>query len=201
MHIDRGAVIFGKTAMRALQAACLATMLLAANAGHADQCRSGWQTQTEFYLKGINSHHHSAHATSKNSTVAGTAIVKFVSCEQPYHTGLIADYSVSGDVLNLGGFFRYNWRAWDATTWLSSYQSRDNAPSWMYAGRLRMRVADNHKLGMETFGSFHDPAVRSYALGYYATLSRSLSLNVLADPGFSNNTNVAVRMELLWQIH
>lgn len=117
-----------------------------------------------------------------------------------------ADYRLSNDdyvgqTVNLGGYLKYTLYDWDAATYLIASQAPATTVTWKFAGRLRYRFAEHHKIGLEVTDSLHSPGSPTVVLGYYGSLSDSLALNIFADPGFNKGPNVAAGMELVWQFH
>lgn len=140
-----------------------------------------------------------------HDTIAATADLTIYSASRPYYGGLFVDYRYSSssqfdDNLNLGGYFRYNRSRWDTTAWLFVNQSQDNSETWLYATRLRYRVAENYKLGIEAMAPIDHAGDADLMLGYYGSLTDSLSLNILAGAAANGTTELAARIELSWQM-
>ena len=178
----------------------------AAADGYAELRDTGWHTETQVYLAGMTNYVKKDDTTVTFDTVAATAELKISSKARPYYAGLFVDYRFSAnnrfsDDVNLGTYLKYNLRKWDATTYLFVNKSPRTKGTWLFGGRLRYRVADNHKLGVIATGSFRYPGSPELALGYFGSISDSLSLNVIADPGFNKGPDLAAHMELVWQIH
>ena len=72
---------------------------------------------------------------------------------------------------------------------------------WMYAGRVRYRVANSHKFGIEAVGTFRDPPASKLMFGYYGTISRSVSVNLVVGAALDSGHDRAARTELVWQIN
>lgn len=183
---------------------CL-SMTVATSAALAQPGEVGWRIDSELYLTGMGSYRQTPTGSTFFNTVAATAKLNFSSLARPYYGGFFTDYRTSGSAsvgnsFNIGGFFRYDISSWDVTTWLFASKPDSSAESWIYAGRLRYRLAEKYKVGIEvtsSFLQFHSPA---FAVGYYASLSDSLSLNIIANPGIGNQTDVAARIELAWRM-
>jgi hypothetical protein len=181
-------------------------MTVASSTAFAEPGNVGWKTDSQLYLTGMSNFRQTQSGLASFNTVAATAEIKISNLARPYYGGLFADYRTSGsesvgNSINIGGYFRYDLSEWDATTWLFASKSDGVAESWIYAGRLRYRVAENHKVGIEVTSSlsrFDSPAL---AVGYYGSLSDSLSLNIIADHGLGKRSDIAARMKLVWRIH
>ena len=190
--------------LRACGIALLWAMGVASD-GYAETLRTGWQAETRLYLTGMINYQKKDNSSVTFDTVATTVELKFSSDTRPYYASLFVDYQFSSDNrfddnVNLGAYIKYSLQNWDATTYLFVNKSPTASGTWLYAGRLRYRVADNHKLGVEAMGSLRGPSSPTLALGYYVSISDSLSLNVVADPGISTGPDLAGRIELVWQI-
>jgi hypothetical protein len=177
-----------------------------AGVAHADQLSNRLQIRPELSLAGMTNYHSQNGVSTSYDTVAATAELTIYSEVQPDYGGVFVDYRYSmssriDDNLNLGGYFRYNLPSWDSTTWLFANQSQGNSATWLYATRLRYRVTENYKLGVEAMAPIDDAGALDLMLGNYSSVSDSLSLNILADAGARGAPDLAVRMELSWQIH
>jgi hypothetical protein len=79
-------------------------------------------------------------------------------------------------------------------------QSPRTDKTWLYAGRLRYYVAENHKLGIEAYGQFGNAHSPQLMLGYYGDISDSVSLNLALGPLTSSGPDLSARLELVWQV-
>jgi len=185
--------------------ALLSVLIFAAD-GNADSLDTGWRTETGLYLTGTSHYLRQNDAAINFDTMAATAEFRFVSDVRPYYAGLFVDYGYSADSrfdgrLNLGGYFKYQLNRWDATAYMFVNKSPAHPDTWLYAGRLRYRVSDRHKLGIRTMATFRDPDEPELMLGYFGSISDSLSLNVLVGAGINAGPDLAAQLELSWQIH
>ncbi len=165
-----------------------------------------WQADVELYLTGMTDYVQKDQTLATYNFVASTAELTISSRDRPYYASLFADYrfSTNGDlpdIVNLGGYVKYIMRRWDATTYLFVNKTSRTEDAWYYVGRLRYRVAENHKVGVFTTGSLAYPGSLDFAFGYFGSISDSLSLNVVADPGINKGPDFAAHMELVWQVH
>ena len=174
--------------------------------GYAASPDAEWRAETEFYVAGMSNYVKNDGSTVTYETVATTAELKFSSKARPYSAGLFADYRFStnnrfSDNMSLGGYLEYSLRHWDATSYLFVNKSPGTEDTWFFAGRLRYRVAQKHKLGVMASGSFRYPGSPALALGYFGSISDSLSLNVIVDPGINKGPDLAAQLQLVWQVH
>jgi hypothetical protein len=119
-------------------------------------------------------------------------------------TSLFADYRFSTDGrhtdhANLGGLFKYGWKKWDSTSYLFVNKSPRSSDTWLYAQRIRYRIADKHKIGIEAYGSLEKAGSPQLMLGYYGDVSDSVSLNLALGPVTQSGPDFSARLELIWQ--
>ncbi len=177
-----------------------------ATEGFAQSLDTGWRAETELYLTGMTNYQKNGGSSASIDNLAATAELLFLSDTRPWYVSLFANYKFSTDGryldnINLGALLKYEWRKWDATTYVFVNQSTETPDTWFNAGRLRYRVAENHKLGVEAMSAFKDPGSLELMLVYYGEISDSLSLNVAAGPGIGEVPDFNARLELTWQIH
>jgi len=199
---------FVSTARRVGRACSIALLLVSgfATEGFAQSLDTGWRAETELYLTGVTNYQKNSGSSASIDNLAATAELLFLSDARPWYVSLFANYRFSTDSryldnINLGALLKYEWRKWDATTYVFVNQSSETPDTWFHAGRLRYRVAENHKLGVETTASFKDPGSLELLLVYYGEISDSLSLNVAAGPGMGEVPDFNARLELSWQVH
>ena len=161
--------------------------------------------QTDVYLGAISNYYRNAGSSAGFDTFYMTAELNFYPTMKPYHAGLFVDYRDSSsnrlnDNFNVGGYVRYDWPRWDATTWVFSNHSPGDSGTWVYAARLRYRVTNGTKLGVEALAPFASADKPTLMAGYYSSVTESLSLRVLAGAGLNSGPDFAARLELLWQI-
>lgn len=171
----------------------------------AQTIESAWNVETRFYLSGMSFYWETGESTTNYETLAATGELRFKLAARPWYASLFADYRFSTDGrhtdhVNLGGAFRYDWKKWDLTTFAFVNQSPRTDKTWLYAGRLRYRVAENHKLGLEAYGTFENQKSPQLMLGYYGDISDSVSLNLALGPLSGSGPDISARLELIWQV-
>ena len=164
-----------------------------------------WRVDPRLFLSSSLSYRENHGRSTSWHTLAATAELRVRSRGRPYYVSLFADYRFSFDDrvidnVSLGALFRYNWHWWDATTYAFAHKAGGSAERWYYAGRLRYRLSEEHKVGMEAVGAFDNAFSPRLQLGYYGDLSDSLSLNVFAEPGWNHDADFAARVELSWTV-
>ena len=174
--------------------------------GYADPIDTKWHVRPEFYLTGISNFRRQQDASVNYDTLAATAYLTIRSPARSYFGGLVVDYRYSSserfdDNFNIGGYFRVNLGRWDNTTWVFVNRAPQSADTWLYQARLRYRVGERSKLGIEAIAPIDDAGNPKLMLGYYGTLADSLSLNVMAGAGTAGSPDLTTRIELSWQLH
>lgn len=197
---------FVRTTRRIAQACGIALLWVSgfATDGFAQSLDTGWRAETELYLTGMTNYQKDGGSSTSIGNLATTAELLFLSDARPWYVSLFANYKFSTDNryldnLNLGALLKYEWHKWDATTYAFVNQSSGTGDTWFHAGRVRYRVAENHKLGVETTTPFKDSGSLELLLVYYGEISESLSLNVAAGPGMGEVPDFNARLELTWQ--
>jgi hypothetical protein len=161
--------------------------------------------QTDVYLGAISNYYRNAGSSTGFDTFYVAAELNFYPTLKPYHAGLFVDYRNStrnrlSDNFNVGAYVRYDWRRWDATTWVFSNRSPGSSSAWVYAARLRYRMTDRSKLGMEALAPFASARKPKLMAGYYGSVTKSLSVRLLAGAGLNTAPDFAARVEMQWQI-
>jgi len=180
---------------------------LALAAGQARaECGSGrWRVLPEFSVAGISDYAGHDGAATSFSTLSAMAELTLRCAGRPYHGGAFFNYRSSSnpavdDNVNIGGYFRYNWSRWDATTWVFVNRAPQRPDAWLYATRLRYRIAGEHKVGVETMAPFDDAGAPMVMGGYYGSVTDALSVKLLAGRQVGGSVDTAVRLGLSWQI-
>ena len=173
---------------------------------HADPVDDRWQVSVPLYLTVSAFYQKKGEATVAYESVAASVEVQLASQARPWSAGLFFDYQISPDprfdgTVTAGELFKYRFYHWDTTTYLV-FDKAPRAPSeWLYAGQIRYRLAERHKLGIEAIGSLEDTASPKLMIGYYGTISRTVSVKFVA--GLNNNAGQerVARAELVWQVN
>lgn len=184
--------------------AMLSSFFLAHNA-KAQAVDAGWSTETRLYLSGMSFYWEADDDSTRYETVAATGELRFKLRARPWYASLFADYRISTDGrhtdhVNLGTLLKYSWGKWDSTSYLFVNKSRHSGDTWLYAQRIRYRIADNHKLGIEAYGNFENAESPQLMLGYYGDISDSVSLNLAFGPITESGPDFSARLELIWRI-
>jgi hypothetical protein len=178
--------------------------LLAANV-RADLPHERWQINVPLYLTASSHYYTSGNASGAFNFVSASVEAILSSPARPFAAGLFVDYSYSTDSrhdgsVNAGALFEYEKNNWDTNTFVFTSKSPGAASLWLYAGRVRYKVAENHKFGIGLVGTFREPKASTLLLGYYSTISRFVSLNFVVGTTFNSGSDRAARTELVWRI-
>lgn len=183
----------------------LASTLAAALPARSEALHTAWRTSPQFQVTGISQYTSNNGRATTVESVAATAELKISSALKPWYGGFFADYRDSASEhyqanLNLGAYFRYNLPRWDATAWLFSNRPVGGDAAWLYATRLRYRIAGDHKVGVETLTPVNDASAHTVLAGYYGNVGRALSLKILAGSDVGDAADVVARIEVSWQV-
>jgi hypothetical protein len=178
--------------------------MLAGNT-NAQSLNPEWKTETRFYLSGMSYYWAKDDASAFYDTLAATGELRFKSDSRPWYASLFADYRYStdrdySDNLNIGAYIKYGQYRWDATVFTFVNKSPQSDDTWLYAGRLRYRVAEDHKFGIEAFSSFENAKSPQLMLAYYGDISDNLSITVAAGRDTGNGPDLSARLELVWRV-
>ena len=80
-----------------------------------------------------------------------------------------------------------------------SPDSRFNAA--VNLGGLFRQRADRHKFGIEAFAPFRNPDDTTLVLGYYGTISHTVSIKIFAGANINAGQDRVALAELVWQIN
>jgi len=122
----------------------------------------------------------------------------------PWFGSLFVDHELPGAgavsrSTGVGAYLRRTAGRFELTT-LAMHRSFDERPpAWLYGGRVRYRLAERHRLGLELKGSFGHGGSHKTLLAWYHEFADDVSLNLAAGP-LSGSGPATVRMELVWQL-
>jgi hypothetical protein len=198
---------FVRKTLRITQAGGVALLWVSlfATEGFAQSVDTAWKTETRLYLSGMSFYWETNGDSTKYETLAATGELRFSPAARSWYASLFADYRFSWDGrhtdhVNLGGLLNYGRNKWDARTYFFVNKSPQSSDTWIYAGRLRYRVAENHRIGIEAYGSLNNSHKPELMLGYYGDISDSVSLNLALGPVTKSGPDFSARLELIWQV-
>ncbi len=172
----------------------------------AESTDNDWQLSVPLYLQGGAYYRRKGDASVTFEALAANLELLLSSPIRSYSVGLFINSRISSDdryngAVNLGGFLDYRADRWDTSTYLFRNQSRGAPGVWVFGEQVRYQVADRHKLGIEAFGPLEDPAESTLMLGYYGTISRTVSFKFVAGAKINAGRERVARTELVWRIN
>ena len=172
----------------------------------AESTDNDWQLSVPLYLQGGAYYRRTGDANVTFEALAANLELLLSSPIRSYSVGLFVNSRISSDdryndAVNLGGFLDYRADRWDSSTYLFRNQSRGAPGLWVFGEQVRYQVADRHKLGIEAFGPLADPAESTLMLGYYGTISRTVSFKFVAGAKINSGLERVARTELVWRIN
>ena len=172
----------------------------------AESAESDWQLSVPLYLKGSAYFQQNGDANVSYEVLAANLELLLSSPFRPYSFGLFVNQRISPDsringAVNLGGLFQFKTNYWDTSTYLFKNMSPRGPDLWVLGERIRYKVADRHKLGIEAIGTFQDPGEMTLMLGYYGTISRTVSVKFVVGAKINAGQERAARTELVWRIN
>ena len=172
----------------------------------AQSADNDWQLSVPLYLQGGAYFRQKGDASVTFEALAANLELLLSSPIRSYSVGLFFNHRTSPDsryngAVNLGGFLEYRADRWDTSTYLFRNQSRGVPGLWVFGEQVRYQVGDRHKLGIEAFGPLEDPTESTLMLGYYGTISRTVSFKFVAGAKINAGRERVARTELVWRIH
>lgn len=191
---------------RAIKRKLLGLLWLAALTANSQAADDGWRVSVPLYLAAGAYYHSDGVSADTHQAVIASAEMVLSSPAHPYSAGFFVGHLYSGDrsqkgAALAGGLFKHQLRNWDTSVYIVNYDAPDASQRWKFASRVRYRFAARHKLGVEIVGPFRDPSAPNVMLGYYGTISRSLSVKVVAGSKFKSGQKRVARTELVWQFN
>lgn len=144
-----------------------------------------------------------------DSTVRHEALSAFIefryrSPARLWSASMFVDYMISRDVADLlkaGALFRYGNGHWDGLAGLFRFRPRGGSTGWGYKSRVRYRLAERHKVGVESFGRPGQIDNSYLMFGYYGDVSADLSVHLVAGANVGNRRDRTARIEVIWQVN
>ena len=172
----------------------------------AESDDNDWQLSVPLHLKGGAFFQQKGDARATYEALAANLEFVLSSPIRPYSVGLFVNQRFSPDnrfdgAVNFGGLFRYKASQWDTSTYVFKSESRGGPGLWVFGEQVRYKFADRHKLGIEAFGPFKDLGETTLLLGYYGTISRSVSVKIVAGANINAGQDRVALTELVWQIN
>lgn len=134
------------------------------------------------------------------------AELRLSSSIRNYSLGVFYDYFASSadnahGAQNLGLVHRFGISSWDVASYVFGHKPTRGRRAWGFANRVRYRIVDGHKVGVEAFGSFKHPEDPKVMLGYYGDISENLSVKLAIGTRLNDVAPQFAQLELSWQAH
>jgi len=182
--------------------AALSLLALAATRVDAES----WQVRVPVFL-GVGRYVVTTPQSSVDfGTVSAFAELRLLSPRRPWSAGLFVDYRYSLDedaphVVKSGALLRQSANDWDTLAAVLRRTPQGDSGAWGYFGRLRYRLADGHRLGVESFGIEGRLDDAYLMLGYYGDLSRDVTVQFIAGSSLGDRREREARIEIVWQVN
>ena len=123
-----------------------------------------------------------------------------------YSLGVFFDhFSSSIDSANgarsMGAVHRFKANSWDFANYVFGHKPTRGRRYWAFANRVRYRIVDNHKIGLETIASFRSASEPKIMLGYYGDLSKSTSVKLSVGTALNATAPKFAQVEFSWDVH
>ncbi len=180
-------------------------LILDAGVVHAETLDEPWTISVPVYLAAGSHYYNNSNETGTVNSLSIYAEAVLSHKVRPYSVGLFVDYSHASEgsqdgMVNAGALVEYEATSWDWNAYLFVSKTPDEPGLLLSAERVRYKFADNHKIGVEVVGPLRDPSTSALMIGYYASLSPSVSFNFAAGAALNSGRNRKVRIALIWQI-
>ena len=144
---------------------------------------------------------------AQSTTVDGIysfAELRLSSNIRNYSLGVFYDYFASSvdsadGAQNLGVVHRFRVNSWDAANYVYGHKPTRGRRQWGFANRVRYRIVDNHKIGVEALGLFKNAEDPKVMLGYYGDISKTLSVKLAVGTALSDAAPKFAQIEFSWE--
>ena len=171
---------------------------------YADEAR--WELRVPVFVAAGTHLQESLDSTTSFNAISGLVEMQLWSRDRSWSASSFVNYRTSldsrvADSLKSGIMLRHRYSDWDSLAAIFRISPRGKPGSWGYAGRIRYRLAANHKIGVESFGNHRQLDASFLMLGYYGDLSSNISLQLVAGASMANSLDRAARLEVIWQVN
>lgn len=179
---------------------------LALSCSFPDPASASWQFALPVFVT-VGTHvQQTAGTTARFDTLATFVELRLWSPCRSWSMSMFADYRITShsriaDTLKKGLLFRHSSNDWDTLAAVFRSDPRGKPGAWGYAGRIRYRLAGNHKIGVESFGNHRRLDTAYLMLGYYGGLSPDLSVQFVAGSNVEDRRDKVARLEVVWQLN
>jgi hypothetical protein len=162
-----------------------------------------WQPQTVFQIAARADFVRAQGHVTRRDAITGTTHLRFASPARPITAGLMIEYRLideQADTLLVAGMFTYKVSKWTAAA--SPFYTRSAqrpAGEWDYWFSVRRHIATRHALGVELLGALETGRAAKWMVGYYGTITETLSVSVTAGSGFDAGPDWVAVTALTWR--
>jgi hypothetical protein len=172
---------------------------------HAEPLGDGWRVSVPVSLSSNTLIQSNANDTFTFQSVSASTGFDLASKRSAWSGGFFIDRHFSKDepvdgMVNTGAFVKYRFGRWDTTAVIVSSKPQGQSGILLYGNRLRYRVADGHKLGIQTMAPLSGPDSTIVMLRYDGTISSRLAINVAAGTSVSGGRQHIASVELVWDV-
>ena len=163
-----------------------------------------WQAETVFRLTARTDYAGTQGHVTRRRAVVGSAHLRFTSPARPISAGLLIERRLvdeQPDTLLVAGQFTYKAPKWTATA--SPFYKRTEhrgAGDWNYWASGRRHIASRHGLGVELFGDLGTGRAERWTLGYYGTITSTVSVSVVVGSGFDSGPDWVAGAAMTWRL-
>lgn len=163
-----------------------------------------WRAEAVFQLAARADYAGTEGHVRRRESVIGSAHLRFASRARPISAGLMIEHRFvdeQPDTLLVAGVFTYKIPKWTATAspFYKRTEHRD-AGDWDYWASARRHISSRNALGAELFGTLDTGRAEQWMLGYYGTITETLSVSVLAGSGFDSGPDWVARAAVTWRL-
>ena len=174
-------------------------------ASRAKAASSNWQVSLPVTITGGAYYTNNGEQGTVSDAVYTSAELRFSPRLRNYSLGLFYNYAGSSDehidgAQTLGVVHRMRIDSWDTATYVFGHKPTRARRRWAFASRVRYRVAEHHKVGIEAMGTFENAATPKLMFAYYGTISESLSARIAVGKVLNTAASQTVQAEFNWQM-
>jgi len=137
--------------------------------------------------------------------LAATLGVSFEAPHSPWDGGLFASYQASlqeqaDGMRSVGAYVNLDRGRWRATHWLVAVGAKGGPERWLAGSGIRYEFLRGDKLGLELMTPTDEIGGLRVALAYCGSISKYLSMNVIAGAGTDGSVDLTANLEWSWDM-
>jgi hypothetical protein len=162
-----------------------------------------WHAETVFQIAARTDYSSTQDRLRRRHAIVGTTQLRFTSPARPIVAGLMIEYQwvdEHADALLVAGLLTYKMPKWTAAAGPYYKKAAQHAAGdWHYWGSVRRRIANRQSLGVEIFGALETGRPAKWLVGYYGTITETLSVSVAAGTEFDAGPDWVARTSVMWR--